>query len=251
LASTPLGRSERLVLLAARAIARRIREARHRSLLAGIGQSFAAARLALMLLSDDAREVELAVETGIFGFDPRAAHPFLLSADNMALAKRLGSVDDGLGELACGAQNRCLAVIGCAEADERGNVNSSRARGTLLVGSGGASDLGSNAREVLVLCKSDRLVERVEFVTSPGRGVLTIVTDAGVLERRSTKEPWGLSCTGLGPESVEQVLASIPFAVRPLDAPAPPATEVERSLLATVLEHRSSSVLDTTSRAHA
>jgi acyl CoA:acetate/3-ketoacid CoA transferase alpha subunit len=232
----PLDATERLLLLAARTIARRVRDASHRAILAGIGQAFSASRVALLLAGGEANELELLVETGISGFDAAAAHPFLLSAHNMTLASRLTSVEENLGVLACGAQNRCLAVVGCAEADARGNLNSSFVGGELVVGSGGASDLTANAREAVVLCRSERLVARVEFVTSPGARVRAIVTEDGVLERSNAESSWELTSHGLGSRSGPELAAALPFAVRVREeACATPPTARELDALAEVL----------------
>jgi len=210
-------------LLAARTIVRRVGQAGHRAILAGIGQSFSASRIALLLDRSLADRIELLVETGISGFDARSAHPFLLSAHNMAAADRLTSVEENLGAVACGRPNRCLAVVGCAEADADGNLNSSFVDGELIVGSGGASDLTACASEAVVLCKSDRLVSRVEFVTSPGARVRAIVTEDGVLERVAAGQGWTLSSFGLGTRSAADLCAALPFPVTVRDTEAAPA----------------------------
>jgi acyl CoA:acetate/3-ketoacid CoA transferase alpha subunit len=229
----PLSAGERLVLLAARAIRKRLAVRGHRSILAGIGQAFTAARLALLVPEAGVGPVELMIETGLAGFDPAAMHPFLLAAANVASATRLSSIEENLGALACGGSNRCLAVIGCAEADAAGNVNSSVAQGRLLVGSGGANDLCSSAAEVVVLCRADRLVQRVEFVTSPGRRVLTLVTEDAVLERPEEGAPWRLAHAAFDGPTAREVMAAIPFPVEPPSAvlPAAPPSALERSLL--------------------
>lgn len=192
-----LSAEDRLVLLAARTIVQRVREAGHTSILAGIGQSFQAARLAKLLLGSAGRDVELLVETGIVDTPPEGAHPFLLSQENMARAARLSSVEAVLGSLVCGAGSRCLGVLGAAQVDATGAVNSSCIGGRPLVGSGGANDIASSADEVMVLTTADprRLVEQVEFVTSPGQRVTRVVTDAGVLERDGAR--WRLRDVGL------------------------------------------------------
>jgi acyl CoA:acetate/3-ketoacid CoA transferase alpha subunit len=251
--SRPLSPPERLVLLAARAIRRRLSERKHRSMLAGIGQAFTAARLSLLVPGPGMEPVELMIETGVAGFDPAAMHPFLLAAANAAAATRLSSIEDNLGALACGGANRCLAVIGCAEADAQGNVNSSVVGGKLLVGSGGASDLCSNAAEVVVLCRSDRLVERVEFVTSPGKRVLTVVTEDAVLERSADGAPWRLSQADLGGRTTSEVLSALPFAVKPpvASAAAPPPSALERTLLAELLPGSAGASEPRRSSAHA
>jgi acyl CoA:acetate/3-ketoacid CoA transferase beta subunit/acyl CoA:acetate/3-ketoacid CoA transferase alpha subunit len=247
-----LDASERLLLLAARTIARRVRDAGHQAILAGIGQAFSAARMAKLVAGAAADDVELVVETGITGFDARSAHPFLLSAHNMAEAKRLGSVEENLGVLACGGQNRCLAVVGCAEADASGNLNSSFVGGELIVGSGGASDLTAGAREAVVLCRSDRLVARVEFVTSPGDRVRAIVTEDGVLERSGTDAAWELGSHGLGSRSGAELARALPFPVRVRagDGALPPSN-AELDALAAMVPERARPVSAEIGRMHA
>jgi acyl CoA:acetate/3-ketoacid CoA transferase alpha subunit len=251
-AARVLGPTERLVLLAARTIVRHLQTGEHRAILAGIGQGFSAARLALLIAGEEASEVELLVETGISGFDARSAHPFLLAAHNVAEAKRLSSVEENLGAIACGGQNRCLAVVGCAEADQNGNLNSSRVGGELIVGSGGASDLTANAREVVVLCRSDRLVSRVEFVTSPGDRVRAIVTEDGVLERSGTEPDWELVDGGLGSRSTHELRAALPFPVRLCEGrSAAPPSEAELDALAEILPAPARAARAEPGRAHA
>lgn len=213
--TTPLSASERLVLLAARAIRKRLASGRHRSLLAGIGPAFTAARLALLVPGTGVEPVELMLESGVAGFDPAAMHPFLHAAANLACATRLSSIEDNLGALACGGASRCLAAIGSDEAY--------------------ASDLCASAAEVVVLCPANRLAERAELVKGLGRRVLTVVTEGAVLERSAEGAPWRLTQTALG--AVGEVLGPLPFSVEAVDAsvaPVPP-TSLERSLLSQLL----------------
>jgi acyl CoA:acetate/3-ketoacid CoA transferase beta subunit/acyl CoA:acetate/3-ketoacid CoA transferase alpha subunit len=182
-----LSPNERLVLLAARAIVRRVTEQGHQAVLAGIGASFAAARVAKLVLQNHGRHVQVMVETGLVDLEcGERAHPFLLAWMNIAQAARLSSVEEVLQTLTCGAQNRCLGVIGAAEVDARGDINSTRlASGELLVGSGGANDIAASASDVIVVvrCDGQRLVPRVHHVTSAGRAVQNIATDRCVLSR--------------------------------------------------------------------
>ena len=181
-----------LLLLAGRALARRIVAAGHRSILAGIGQAFAACRLAKLLLAERGDDVELMIETGFAGIDTLAADPFLLSRENVATAARLTSIDSMLGALCCGGVASCIGVIGAAEVDVDGNVNSTELGGELLVGAGGAPDIAAGAREVMVLTRADprRLVGKVQYITSRGENVRAIVTEACVFERSGPGEPW-------------------------------------------------------------
>src|SRR6266576_3673617 len=69
-----------------------------------------------------------------------------------------------------------LGFLGAAEADRFGNLNSSEVKGTKgrtrLPGSGGACDIASLAQRFVVLLEhsSERLPERVSYITSPGFG---------------------------------------------------------------------------------
>jgi 3-oxoacid CoA-transferase subunit A len=197
--------SERLTVLAARRLVRIIKERDYRVILAGIGHAFFAARLAKLWLRRDGLDVDLLVETGMLGFDcgPESGS-FLLGHRVISRSRRLTSIDDVLGTIVCGADNHCLAVVGAAQVDEHGNINSTRlADGTMLVGSGGANDIASSAAEVVVLAtaESGRLLQEVPYVTSPGRAVRHVVTEVGTLCRDDTTRPeWRLEEAVLLPE---------------------------------------------------
>jgi acyl CoA:acetate/3-ketoacid CoA transferase beta subunit len=152
--------------------------------------------MAKLWLAEEGIDVKVMVETGLYDLEcGPAGNEFLLSYDNMAQARRLTSVEDVLGALACGADNRCLGVLGAAQIDPSGNINSSRlATDRLLVGSGGANDIASSAAEVIVLsrCSRSRLVPKVDYVTSPGRAVLSVATDLCTLTRGSASDPWSI-----------------------------------------------------------
>jgi acyl CoA:acetate/3-ketoacid CoA transferase alpha subunit len=201
------------IIRAARAIVERVRARGYQALLAGIGQAFFAARLARLWLADQGVEVAVMVETGMHDLacGPEA-NGFLLGYDTIARAHRLSSVEDVLGTLTCGADNRCLGVIGAAQIDPHGDVNSTRlANGRLLVGSGGANDIASSAAEVVVLtaCERSRLVPQVDYITSPGHGVLSVVTDLCTFRRAAATETrWTIEDLGAmpGAQSVDATL---------------------------------------------
>ena len=157
-----------------------------RVLLAGIGRAFFAARMAQLQLAEAGYPLRVMVETGLYDIDCGAdGHGFLLAYDNAARARRLTGIDDILGVLACGADNRCIAALGAAQIDRRGNLNTTRLAGQLLVGSGGACDVAASVEEVVVLTRllPGRLVDAVDYVTSPGHAVGSVVTERGVLTR--------------------------------------------------------------------
>ena len=236
--------AERLILLAARAIARRVLALGHVSILAGLGQSFTAVRLAKLSLGEQhGAAPEVMVETGFAGMDVEHANNFLLSQENVASAQRLGSVEVMLGALTCGGNNRCLGVIGAAQVDVSGNVNSSFVDGEFLVGSGGASDIAASAAEVMVLapCDSRRLRREVEYVTSPGHSVLTVVTDRCTFERASQGAPWTVTelAPGVPVQGAEQEISS--RCLWPLTWPdalsaSEPPSELELRFLASLIE---------------
>ncbi len=236
--------TDRMIVLAARTIVRRVVEHGYRAILAGIGTSFTAARLAKLLLKAQGVTVEVMVETGMSDIEcGPSGHPFLLASNNMAQATRLSSIEDVLGTLTCGAHNRCLGVLGAAEIDGEGNINSTRlASGELLVGSGGANDIASSCREVVAVvpCSPLRLVERVHYVTSPGKSVLHIATERCVLSRGSANESWTAGDVYPANNTLTEALDSIRANCRfsRLDATggrwAESASRVERQALASL-----------------
>ena len=83
----------------------------------------------------------------------------------------------GIIDLFLYAQRGCYDVgfIGAAQIDQFGNVNTScigdpDSPKVRLPGSGGANDIVSSCREIIVMTRHEprRFVERVDFVTSPG-----------------------------------------------------------------------------------
>ncbi|HKO52442.1 MAG TPA: CoA-transferase [Polyangiaceae bacterium] len=239
-----LSAADRLILLAARAIARRVSIVGHPSILAGLGQAFSAVRLAKLLLGEQPGDApEVMVETGFAGMNVQLARSFLLSQENVATAQRLGSVESMLGALTCGGNNRCLGVIGAAQVDLAGNVNSTIVDGQFLVGSGGASDIASSAAEVMVLapCDPRRLLGEVEYITSPGHSVLTVVTDRCTIARASRNAPWMVTdlAPGLPVQGAQQeITRRCPW---PLTWPeslsqSTPASDLELCFLTSLVE---------------
>ncbi|MFK0202591.1 CoA-transferase [Streptomyces lavendulae] len=185
---------ELMVIRAARILADLVERHEYQVVLAGIGHSYTAARLAHTLLARRGIEVPVLVETGLYGIDcgPEGS-AFPLGLDTVTGARRLTGIEDVLSTLACGADNRCVGVIGAAQVDPSGAVNSTRtALGHQLVGSGGAHDIGAAADEVIVLtrCAPERLVARVDYVTTPGGRVRHVVTDAATFRRTTTQGAW-------------------------------------------------------------
>lgn len=85
-----------------------------------------------------------------------------------------------------GRSNSC-AVLGAAQLDKSGSINSSKVGNHHLIGSGGANDVGSRyrAREIFVAMVhgKDRLLDKVPYVTVPGDRISTVITTKGVLRK--------------------------------------------------------------------
>lgn len=186
LRSGPATDAERNVVLAARVIAGKLDRGARDCILAGLGISSLAAWCAAIRCQERGVVVPLMVEAGMFGYLPSPGDPFLFNYRNMFSGSMLTDAITTLGVMTAGAGNRAIGVLGAAQVDRDGNINTSRLPNLLLTGSGGANDIASGASEVLVTMAlgTKRLVEKVDFVTSPGRAVEAIVTPRGVLERR-------------------------------------------------------------------
>lgn len=93
---------------------------------------------------------------------------------NLVGATMLGDMLTVMGPLAAGRVH--LGFLGAAQVDRFGNLNSTQVNGprgqVRLPGSGGACDIASLAGRVVALMKHEveRLVPRVDYITSPGWG---------------------------------------------------------------------------------
>ena len=230
-------RDTALVVAAARHVADRVRDRGYPIVLAGIGQSFLAARLAKRLLARAGGRLTVVVETGLYDVGGDGADPFLLSWANIARAGRLSSVDDALLGVACGSGEDCLAIVGAAEVDPTGAINSARIGGRTVVGSGGAADLVACAAEAIVVVRAEsgRVVPRVSWVMGNGRRVRAIVTDRGTLCRASEAAPWHLAAFAPGETQPADALAwfqGAGFSIAEVTAaPSRAVTEAEAAAL--------------------
>jgi len=244
---------DQLIVAGARQLAARVRAIGAQVLIAGIGQAFFAARLAQLQLAAAGVRLRVMVETGLYDVDcGPGGHGYLLAYENIARARRLSAVDDILGVLVCGADNHCIAALGAAQIDRDGNLNSTRLGGKLLVGSGGACDIAASAEEVVVMARlaPGRLVDELEYITSPGHAVCSVVTDRCVLTReapaqRSAAGAWTIaSLTGPSPATPTEAAGAVARGVAairrdcpwPLEAAgglafAPPISRDEARLL--------------------
>lgn len=140
---------------------------------AGVGVPLLAAALAQQR---HAPRLTMVIEGGIIG--PRIRPGRLPISTNEMRAAHLAQMLPGITDTFLFAQRGFLDVgfMGGAQIDEHGNINTSvlgedywRPK-VRLPGTGGANDIASLCREVIVLTAHERrrFVRRVDFVTSPG-----------------------------------------------------------------------------------
>jgi acyl CoA:acetate/3-ketoacid CoA transferase alpha subunit/acyl CoA:acetate/3-ketoacid CoA transferase beta subunit len=155
----------------------------YKIILAGQGISNLAAWMATYALRDKGLSVNLLAEVGFFGYLPRASSPFIFNKSNIPTCVMLTDSFEALG-MTLGSRDS-IAVLAAAQIDREGNINDTKVGDSFLVGSGGANDIGSNAKEIIVVVPHEplRLVKEVSYITVPGRRVTKIVTDQAVFEK--------------------------------------------------------------------
>jgi acyl CoA:acetate/3-ketoacid CoA transferase beta subunit len=185
-AGAPATAPEWMVVAAARMLQEKVRAQGYKTFLAGVGNSNLAAWLAGYELKQSGVDVEIMAETGMVGYLPRPAEPFVFSFRNFPTCKMLTDILHVMGIFMGGRHNACLGSLAAGQIDKYGNINSTIIPGkTYVTGSGGANDITSSAREVVVslLQSPQRFVDKVPYITAPGRTVRTVVSDLGVYEK--------------------------------------------------------------------
>ena len=178
--------AEMMVVATARVLGEKVRERGYRTCLAGAGSSNLAAWLATSQLKAQGVDVELMAEMGMVGYLPRPAEPFVFSFRNFPSSKMLTDIFHVLGIFMGGSENRCIGSLAAGQIDKHGNINSTIIPGrTYITGSGGANDIASSAREVVVTLKQsrERFIDKVPYITAPGRRLTTVASDHGVYEK--------------------------------------------------------------------
>lgn len=178
--------AEIMIAGAAREIEAAVAGRGYRTILAGIGASHLAAWLAEARLRTDGVSVNLLAEVGTAGFRPQPGDPFLFALQNVPTAPLTTDILTVLGMLTPSEIAPCLGVLGTAQIDRHGNLNTTRLpNGDFLMGSGGANDVASTATEVIIVARQSRrrFVERLAHITSPGGRVSMVVTQLGVYRK--------------------------------------------------------------------
>jgi acyl CoA:acetate/3-ketoacid CoA transferase alpha subunit len=181
----PATRGERNAILGGRYLTSLVRDEQLTTGLAGVGVSTLATWLAAGTLKAAGVSFDLLAEGGMYGYTPLPLDPYLFNYRNLFTSTSLTNVQTVLDVIGGGPNNRTVGVLGAAQVDATGAINTSRINGRMLTGSGGGNDIASTSRAVVVTTVHDpgRLPERVDYITSPGHRVRAIVTDRAVLER--------------------------------------------------------------------
>ena len=189
-------RNELTIVAAARKIEEIVLEKKYINFLLGVGFSALSGWLAYYGLKKKDRPVKLLIGTGVYGYSPQPGNPTIGATANIETGEMLSDAFQSYGSLVGGYNNRCLSVLGAAQVDKYGNINSSRIDNKFIAGSGGAND-STSAEEVMVVSRQSvkRFVDRVEYITSPGTRVKTIVSDLGIFEKLG--EDKDMTLTGL------------------------------------------------------
>ncbi len=178
---------ERGVLAASDIIRDKIRQGGFKLILVGAGLASLAAWVAIYGLKEEGTEVELMSELGFLGFAPRPGEPFLFNLANIPTCKQLDGILTMLGILLPNRETNCLGALSAAQVDKYGNLNTTVIpdKKILMTGSGGANDVMSTAKEVVVIMpqSKDRFIEKLPFLTSPGAAAKTLVSTLGVFEK--------------------------------------------------------------------
>jgi len=172
----------------------------------GVGLSMLAGFFALAYHAPNAKSM---TEGGIYGATPVGGLPWGIEDNRIsANATCFTNAIDALGFLV--ASGKCdLGIIGAAQIDRFGNVNTTgfwpepgcacyRAPKTRLNGSGGANDIASGCKRVVIMMAHEqkRFSEKIDYLTTPGfltggnarakyhfvgGGPVAIVTTLGIL----------------------------------------------------------------------
>jgi acyl CoA:acetate/3-ketoacid CoA transferase alpha subunit len=129
--AAPPSPGEQNVVLGARYLHRLVKQDGLRVGLAGVGVSTLAAWLAADRLRDEGIAFDLLAEGGMYGYTPLPLDPYLFNYRNLFTSTWLSNAQTILDVVAGGYDNRAVGVLGAAQVDSRGAINTSRIRGRM------------------------------------------------------------------------------------------------------------------------
>ncbi len=189
----PPSPAEVMIAAASRQIRGLVLEKGYRTALVGVGASGITGWLCHYQLLREGYTLALILGSGQLGYSPRPGDPMLTNISNIPTAKMLTDSVSAYAVFVGGESNRCISVLGGAQVDRYGNINTTRLTTrhgeTFLTGTGGANDAVNSRESVLVMNQSrNRFVEQVEYVTCPGERIGTLISTLGVF-RKLNGEP--------------------------------------------------------------
>ncbi len=171
---------EKMMVMATREVLRAIDKQPSPLLLVGVGLSEVPGTAAKLLLALQGVEVKLAMGHGFYDFEPFPGY----SEPDLTRTQMTTDSTEMYGTILGGRPGSTLALLGAAQVDLNGNLNSTVVGGRLLTGSGGSNDAASTCDTLVVIRLGKRkLVEQVEYITCPGTRVSVVVTEKGVFRK--------------------------------------------------------------------
>lgn len=193
--------SEMMSIVAGRIMGEICQTKNYTTILAGQGASNLAAWMAMYHLQTKGYDLNLLAELGFIGYAPRPGSPFIFNFANIPSCRMTADAFTTMGCFVGGPKNKCLGALGCAQIDIEGNINSTLVRTPnghplqYIVGSGGANDVMSGAKETIIVTNSKggplRFVQNVPYIMGRGTkidnehlGVTVLVTDQAVFRKQ-------------------------------------------------------------------
>lgn len=193
---------EMAMVVMARILAQKVKKNKHKTLLAGAGIANLASWLCFYKLKQEDYPMELMAEIGMYGYVPCPTEPILFNTSNFATCKITTDIPTIMGLFVGGIKANCIGALGAAQIDQHGSINTTKMdQDNVIVGSGGANDVCSVAKDIVVILpqSSDRLIEDVYYITSPGKNVSTVVSTMGIFEKTANNS--GFTLTGYFPSN--------------------------------------------------
>jgi len=196
---------ERMIVAASRLIKEKVLKNDYRVILSGIGTAGLSAWLAYYQLKKMEVDVDLMLGSSSFSWSPRPGDPQVTNSSNLRTCKMITDVVHTYGIF---ARKQCIAVLGTAQIDKYGNLNTTKiSEDSYLTGSGGANDAVTAAEEtVVVLSQSKRrFLGQLPYVTCFGqKNIRTVVSDKGIFEKVQSDEELVLTGYLIDPKCGDQ-----------------------------------------------